>query len=140
MHTVQVIIPDLDADEPREAAKLFLSALVNADWSATGLEVCAASHTGGVEIVTLNADEIADALKPLSFDATALSDSDLTECLYEMRNRGASVAYYDADELATMFDDGREWAEFMDQERAALEEYMCDAARDYANRNGPEKE
>lgn len=69
--------------------------------------------------------------------ALSLTDGQLTAALYEMRDRGAAVAYYDADALATMFDDGREWDNFMAEERDALEEAMCERAREYANSNGP---
>lgn len=72
--------------------------------------------------------------------AKGLTDEQLTAALYEMRDRGAAAASYDADEFATMFDGdddavGCDWETFMEEHRDTLEEVMCDAARDYALRH-----
>ena len=70
--------------------------------------------------------------------AEGLTEIQLHAALEEMRNRGAAVAYYDAAEIATMFD-GEELAvepeDWLDEEqRAALEEVMCDRAREVFER------
>lgn len=70
--------------------------------------------------------------------AKSLTERQMTAVLYEMRDRGAAVAFYDAGELATMFDDGREWKSFMDEHRDGIEEVMCEAAREYAERENPD--
>ena len=65
--------------------------------------------------------------------AEGLTDIQLTAALEEMRRRGAAVAYYDAAEIATMFDgeefavDPEDW--LVDENRAHVEESMCEAAR-----------
>lgn len=70
--------------------------------------------------------------------AEGLTDIQLTAALEEMRRRGAAVAYYDAAEIATMFDgeefaiDPEDW--FDEEQRAALEEVMCDRAREVFER------
>jgi hypothetical protein len=42
--------------------------------------------------------------EPKGFDPTTLTDSELTECIFEMRRRGAAVTVYDVDEIMTMTD------------------------------------
>lgn len=68
--------------------------------------------------------------------AKSLTPEQLTAALYEMRERGAAVAYYDANEIATMYDGDDEMAgvdfeEIMEGDRDTLESVMCDAARQY---------
>ncbi len=63
--------------------------------------------------------------------AKTLSDEQLDVALHEMRSRGAAVAYYSAGEFETMFD-GEELEgvdDWMEDNRAALEEAMCESAR-----------
>jgi len=68
------------------------------------------------------------------FDASKLTDGELTACIYELRNRGAAVAVYDVAEILTMTDG---WLNQPTKEqieawfdRDHIEEVMCDAARD----------
>ncbi|WP_353645729.1 hypothetical protein [Mesorhizobium sp. WSM2239] len=74
--------------------------------------------------------------------AAALTDEQLTQALYELRDRGSSVACYNAGEFEAMFDgdlredfDGEAW---MDEHRDDLEEVMCEAARQYFIREAAE--
>lgn len=62
MFQVSLSMPDLDAADPREAAQLFLSALVSADWS-NGLVMKATDADGTTRYVTLTAEEVTAALK-----------------------------------------------------------------------------
>lgn len=115
---------------------------------ADQLEKCATADAGAESAVKLAeiappGDETTEArvrreMAEEKAWAGQLTIPQLTAALYEMRDRGAAVAYYDAGELETMFDDGRDFSAFMESERSALEEAMCDAAREYADRNGPE--
>lgn len=73
------------------------------------------------------------AVSPAGFDATKLTDAELTKCLDEMRRRGSAVAIYDVPEIMTMTD-GWENQPTEDEARAwfdrdHMEEVMCNAAR-----------
>lgn len=62
MKTVTLTIPDLDTESPQEACRMFLAALVSADWS-DGLcfEVRDPEH--GPQHVVLPVDDVEDALR-----------------------------------------------------------------------------
>lgn len=74
--------------------------------------------------------------------AKELTDDQLVAALYELRDRGHAAPCYGAGEFASMFDG--ELAEdfnldgFMVEHREALEEAMCETAREYFLREAAE--
>jgi hypothetical protein len=74
--------------------------------------------------------------------AKVLTDEQLTYALYELRDRGSSVACYNAGEFDSMFDgelrEDFDLDAFMAEHRDDIEEAMCDAAREYFMREAEE--
>ncbi|AMB48314.1 DUF4314 domain-containing protein [Methylobacterium sp. AMS5] len=87
--------------------------------------------TGRSLILVIGVDRWEILAEP--FDASKLTDIQLTRCLEEMRRRGAAVAIYDVEEIATMTDgwDNQPSKEEIEDwfDRSDLEETMCEAAR-----------
>jgi hypothetical protein len=139
MYTASVACSDLDFSNPKDAALHLLSVVGFARPMTVGVTN---QHTGEEFSITLGEADLLKESPPATFSecaawAKTLSDDQIAAVLTEMRDRGAAVAYYDAAELATMFDDGRSWEDFMSEERGGMEEAMCDAARNYAEENCP---
>ncbi len=98
--------------------------------------------------VEITERSLADSLAPsilkkadAPFDASLLTDEQITAVLEEARSRGAAIAINDAPEFAAAFDLG-EAAEqaagtWMEDNRLDLEEAMCDAARSFYESSGP---
>jgi len=70
--------------------------------------------------------------EPKVFDPATLTDAELTECIFEMRRRGAAVTVYDVDDIMTMTDgaDGQPTREQVETwfDKDDLEDAMCGAA------------
>jgi hypothetical protein len=78
-----------------------------------------------------------------SLDVQALTDDQLTECLYEMRRRGAAAACYDVAEILELLDGHGSVTEDEVEawfDRNSLEELMCNAVRDQIEMDFPDSD